>query len=197
MKLQPSSLVLDCISEGSVLLTFLLPTSVLLAGLDNNPEIIHLSSNGVIILCGPPGKPEKELTSNGLVMQWSQPEYGHPSLAKYILYYQRKCSEAKPLSEWQKLELSSLETHTCIADLSDGDTYVFKICTMSDSGTRQYSDESDPIIISADIILINNIHKVIVANKDMLTSAFSSADPNRIAAMVSSKGVVSKLMSLH
>ena len=50
------------------------------------------------------------------------------------------------------------------------------------SETRQYSGESDPDVISADGILTENIHKVIIANKDMLTSAFSSADPNMIAA---------------
>ena len=190
LKLKVSSIYLDSVSSGSTILTFLLPPHISLADLDSDPDIIALSSNGIHILCGPPGKPQpKELTSNGLVVQWSQPEYGLPSLAKYILYYQKKCN---PLSEWQKLEISSLETHTCVPDLSDGDTYVFKICTVSDVGTLQYSDESDSIVISADGILTNNIHKVIVANKDTLTSAFSSADPNTIAVMLSIKGVISK-----
>ena len=190
LKLKVSSIYLDSVSSGSTILTFLLPSHISLAGLDSDPDIIALSSNGIHILCGPPGKPQpKELTSNGLVVQWSQPEYGLPSLAKYILYYQKKCN---PPSEWQKLEISSLETHTCVPDLSDGDTYVFKICTVSDVGTLQYSDESDPIVISADRILTNNIHKVIVAYKDTLTSAFSSADPNTIAVMLSIKGVITK-----
>ena len=193
LKLKPSSFVLDCISEGSVILTFLLPTCVSLAGLDHNPEVALLSSNGIHILCGPPGKPEpKELTSNGLVVQWSQPEYGHPSLAKYLLYYQKKCSETKQRSEWQKLELRSLETHTCVPDLNDGDVYVFKICTVSDVGTLQYSKESDPTIISANGILTNNIHKVIVANENTLILAFSSANPNTIADMLLIKGIISR-----
>ena len=190
LKLKVSSIYLDSVSFGSIILTFLLPSHISLAGLDFDPDIIALSSNGIHILCGPPGKPEaKELTSNGLAVQWSQPEYGLPSLAKYILYYQKKCN---PPSEWQKLEISSLETHTYAPDLSDGDTYVFKICTVSDIGTLQYSDESDPVVISADGILTNNIHKLIVANRDTLTSAFSSADPNTIAVMLSIKGVISK-----
>ena len=190
LKLKISSIYLDSVSSGSTILTFLLPSHISLAGLNSDPDIIALSSNGIHILCGPPGKPEpKELTSNGLVVQWSQPEYGLPSLTKYILYYQKKCN---PPSEWQKLEISSLETHTCVPDLSDGDTYVFKICTVSDVETLQYNDESDPIVISADGILTNDIHKVIVANKDTLTSAFSSADPNTIAVMLSIKGVISK-----
>ena len=190
LKLKISSLYLDSVSAGSTILTFLIPAHISLAGLDSDPDIIALSSNGIHILCGPPGKPElKELASNSLVVQWSQPEYGLPSLAKYILYYQKKCNET---SEWQKLEICSLETHTCVPDLSDGDTYVFKICIVSDVGTLQYSNESDPIVISADGILTNNIHKVIVANKDTLTSAFSSADPNTIAVMLSIKGVISK-----
>ena len=190
LKLKFSSLYLDSVSAGSTILTFLIPAHISLAGLDSDPDIIALSSNGIHILCGPPGKPQpKELTSNGLVVQWTQPEYGLPSLAKYILYYQKKCNET---NEWQKFQLSSLETLTCVPDLSDGDTYVFKICTVSDVGTLQYSDESDPIVISADRILTNNIHKVIVANKDTLTSAFSSADPNTIAVMLSIKGVISK-----
>ena len=119
---------------------------VSLAGLDHNPEIALLSSNGVIILCGPPGKPElKELTPNGIVLRWSPPEYGCDSLAQYILYYQKQCKHDET-SEWQLIELNSLETHTCVPDLSDGDTYVFKICTVSDIGTLQYSNESDPIV---------------------------------------------------
>ena len=190
LRLKVSSIYLDSVSSGSTILTFLLPSHISLTGLDSDPDIIALSSNGIHILCGPPGKPEpKELTSNGVVVQWFQPEYGLPSLAKYILYYQKKCS---PPSEWQKLEISSLETLTCVPDVRDGDTYVFKICTASDVGTLQCSDESDPIVISADGILTNNIHKVIVANKDTLTSAFSSADPNTIAVMLSIKGVISK-----
>ena len=190
LKLKISSLYLDSVSAGSTILTFLIPAHVSLASLDSDPDIIALSSNGIHILCGPPGKPQpKELTSNGLVVQWSQPEYGLHSLAKYILYYQKKCN---PPSEWQKLEISSLETHTCVPDLSDGDTYVFKICTVSDVGILQYSNESDPIVISADGILTNNIHKAIVANKDTLTSAFLSADPNTIAVMLSIKGVISE-----
>ena len=191
LKLKVSSIYLDSASSGSIILTFLLPSHISLAGLDSDPDIIALSSNGIHILCGPPGKPkQKELTSDGLILQWSQPEYGCPSLAKYILH-QKKCGENQSPSEWQKLELSSLETHTCVPDVSDGDMYIFKICTVSDAGTLQFGDGSDPIVISADGILTNNIHKVIAAHKDGLISAFSSADPNTVAAMLSKKGVIS------
>ena len=193
LDINPSSLFLDSISEGSVILTFLLPMCVLLAGLDNNPEITLLSSNGIHILCGPPGKPElKELTSSGLVVRWSPPEYGCDSLAQYTLYYQQRCKHDET-SEWQMIKLNSLETNTCVPDLNDEDTYVFKICTVSDVGTLQYSNESDPIVLSADRILTNNIHKVIVTNKDKLTSAFSSADPNKLAVTLSTKGVISEV----
>ena len=192
LDLNPSSLFLDSISEGSVILTFLHPICVSLANLDHIPEIAFLSSNGVIILCGPSGKPElKELTSSGLVVQWSPPEYGCGSLAQYILYYQKQCKHDER-TEWQMIKLNSLETHTCVPDLNDGDTYVFKICTESDVGTLQYSNESSPIVLSADQILTNNIHKVIVANKDKLTSAFSSVEPNKIALTLSKNGVISK-----
>ena len=171
LKLKISSLYLDSVSAGSTILTFLIPAHIPLTGLDSDPEVIALSSNGIHILCGPPGKPEpKELTSNGLIVQWSQPEYGHPSLAKYILYYQKKYSEA---GGWQKLKLKSLETCTCVPDLINGDTYVFKICTVSDVETRQYSDESDPIVISADGILTNNVHNIIVANKNISIRFFT------------------------
>ena len=193
LDLNPSSLFLDSISEGSVILTFLLPICVSLAGLDCNPEIALLSCNGltVIILCGPPGKPElKELTAKDVIVQWSPPEYGCNTLAKYILYYQKRCEQET--SEWQMIKRNSLETHTCVPDLNDGDMYVFKICTVSDVGTLQYSNESDPIILSADRILSNNIHKVIVANKGRLISAFSTADPNKIAVALSIQEVISE-----
>jgi hypothetical protein len=189
--LNPSSLFLDTISEGSVILTFLLPECVSLAGLDDNPEIVQLSSNGISILCGPPGKLKLiDLTPSGIIVRWSQPEYGCKSLTQYTVYYRRK--DESETNEWKKLELGPLETRTCIPDLSHGDTYVFKICTVSESGTLQHSNESDPIIVSSDKILTNNIHQVIVANKDMLTSAISSAEPDIIATVLSIKGVISK-----
>ena len=192
LKLKVSSIYLDSALSGSTILTFLLPSHISLAGLDSDPDIITLASNGIHILCGRPGKPElKELTSSGLVMQWSPPEYGCDSLAQYILYYQKQCKHDET-SEWQMIKLNSLETHTCVPDLNDGDTYVFKICTVSDVGTLQYSNESSPIVLSADQILTNNIHKVIVANKDKLTSAFSSVEPNKIALTLSMNGVISK-----
>ena len=168
-----------------------------LTGLDHNPENAHLSSNGFIILCGPPGKPElKELTRSGVIIEWSPPEYGCDSLAKYQLHYQKK-SELET-SQWQKLELTSLECRTCLPELSDRCMYVFKICTVSDIETLQYSIESDPIIISAEGTLINNLHKVIVARNVRLTSphAFSSADPNTFAALLSTNGVISKEANL-
>ena len=192
LKLKISSLYLDSVSTGSTILTFLIPAHISLAGLDSDPDIIALSSSGIHILCGPPGKPEpEELTSSGLVVQWFPPEYGCDSLAQYILYYQKQCKHDET-SERQMIKLDSLETHTCVPDLNDGDTYVFKICTVSDVGTLQYSSESSPIVLSADQILTNNIHKVIVANKDKLTSAFSSAEPNKIALTLSMNGVISK-----
>ena len=192
LKLKISSLYLDSVSTGSTILTFLIPAHISLADLDTDPNIIALASNGIHILCGPPGKPElKELTSSGLVVQWSQPEYGCDSLAQYILYYQKQC-ENYETNEWQMIQLNALETYTCVPDLNDGDTYVFKICTVSDVGTLQYSNESSPIVLSADQILTNNIHKVIVANKDKLTSAFSTADPNKIAVVLSDKEVISE-----
>ena len=191
LRLKPSSLFLDCISEGNIILTFSLPVCVSLAGLDHNPEIALLSSNDFIILCGPPGKPElKEITPSGIIMEWSPPEYGCDSLAKYQLQYQKK-SELET-SQWQKLELTSLECRTCLPELSDGHMYMVKICAVSDVGTEQCSNESDPIIISAEGTLINNNHKVIVAKKDSLTSPFPSAEPNTFAALLSTKGVISK-----
>ena len=91
LDLNPSSLFLDTISEGSIILIFMLPVCVSLAGLDHNPEIALLSTNGIHILCGPPGKPElKELTQSSMILGWSPPECGYNSLAKYQLCYQKK-----------------------------------------------------------------------------------------------------------
>ena len=189
LDLNPSSLFLDTISEGSVILTFLHPICVSLAGLDCNPEIALLSSNGVIILCGPPGKPElKELTSSGLVVQWSPPEYGCDSLAQYILYYQKQCET----SEWQMIKLDSFETHTSVPDLNDGDTYVFKICTVSDVGTVQCSDESDPVVLYNSGISDKNIYTVITTCHEMTTLALSLANPKKIMTALVAKKVISE-----
>ena len=172
LKLTPSSIYLDSANSGCVLLTFLLPSHISLAGLDSNPDAIALSDIGIRILCGPPGKPEpKELTSKGLVVQWSRPEYGCSTLIQYVLYYQSKDSETMPLNDWQKIELSSQQTHACVPDLRAGDTYVFRVSAMSDAGTLQYSNESDPILISIDENLTSSIGKA-------ETLVFPSAGPS-------------------
>ena len=75
--------------------------------------------------------------------------------------YQSKDSETTPLNDWQKIELSSQQTHACVPGLRDGDTYVFRVSSVSDAGTLQYSNESDSILI---------------VNPETL--AFSSADPS-------------------
>ena len=191
--LKPSSLFLDSISEGSVILTFLLPGSKSLTGFDTNLEIALLSCNGlmVIILCGPPGKPElKELTAKDLIVQWSPPEYGCNTLAKYILYYQKRCEQET--SEWQMIKLNSLETHTCVPDLNDGDTYVFKICTVSDVGTLHYSNESDPIVLYNSRISDKNIYTVITTCREMTTLALSLANPKKIKTSLLAKKIISE-----
>ena len=192
LDLNPSSLFLDSISEGSVILTFLLPVCVSLVGVDNNPEIALLSSNGVIILCGPPGKPElKELTPNGIVIRWSPPEYGCDSLAQYILYYQKQYKHDET-SEWQMIKLDTLETHTCVPDLKVGDMYVFKICTVSDVGTVQYSNESDPVILHNSGISDKNIYTVITTCREMTTLALSLANPKKIKTSLLAKKIISE-----
>ena len=193
LNLKPSSLFLDSILEGSVILTFLLPGSESLTGLDTNPEIALLSCNGlmVIILCGPPGKPElKELTTKDVIVQWSPPEYGCNTLAKYILYYQKQCEQET--SEWQIIKLDSLETHTCVPDLNDGDTYVFKICTVSDVGTVQYSSESDPIVLYNSRISDKSIYTVITTCREMSTLALSLANPKKIKTSLLVKKIISE-----
>ena len=193
LNLKPSSLFLDSISEGSVILTFLLPGSKSLTGLDTNPEIALLSCNGlrVTVLCGPPGKPElKELTTKDVIVQWSPPEYGCDTLAKYILYYQKQCEQET--SEWQMIKLNSLETHTCVPDLNDGDTYVFKICTVSDVGTLQYSNESDPMILHNSRISDKNIYTVITTCREMTTLALSLANPKKIKTSLLAKKIISE-----
>ena len=83
LKLNVSSIYLDSVSSGSTILTFLLPSHISLTGLDSDPDIIALSSNGIHILCRPPGKPTvKELTPNGLIMRWSSPKYYCNNLAR-------------------------------------------------------------------------------------------------------------------
>ena len=190
LNLNPSSLFLDTISEGSIIVTFLLPMCVSLAGLDRNPEIALLCTNGIFILCGPPGVPElQELSPNGIMVRWSPPEYGCNSLARYILYYQKN-----ETSEWQKVELTSLETHMCVHNLDDGDAYIVKICTVSDVGTLQYSNESDPIVWSDMRFLTQNAHKVISRCSEMLTLMLSSNTIiiNEVSSSSLTEGIISR-----
>ena len=104
LNLKPSSLFLESIQEGSIILTFLLPECVSLSGLDCNAEIALLLTKGSHILSGP-GKPKlEEITPSGIIVGWSPPEYGCDSLAKYQLHYQKK--NELETSEWQEVELT-------------------------------------------------------------------------------------------
>lgn len=179
-------------------MTFLLPICVSLTGLDHNPEIVPLLSNGVTILCGPPGKPElKDLTPSGIMVRWSQPECGCDSLRQYcnIIYYQKKCEYET--SEWQKIELASLETCTHVAHLNVGDRYIFKICSVSDVRTLQYySSESDPIVMYKPGISVKDIYSAtttaITQCQEMITLALSLADLHKVATNLLSMKIISE-----
>ena len=193
LDLNPASLFLDTISEGSVILTFLLPTCVSLAGLDHNPKVALLSSCGIIILCGPPGKPERqELLPNGIVIKWPSPEYGCDSLRRCILYYQKKCKNAT--NQWKKIDHDSLETRTvCIPNLSIGDTYIFKVCGVSNVGTVQYSNVSDLIVLYNSVISPKDIYSGIIMRCCEVTAlALSLANPRNNATSSSAKKITLK-----
>ena len=199
LNLKASSIYLDSAIPGCVILTFLLSSHISLAGLDSNPDAIALSDIGIRILCGPPGKPEcKELTSKGLIVQWSQPEYGCSTLTQYVLYYQSKDSQSTPLNDWQKLELSSQQTHTCVPDLRDGDTYIFQVSSVSDAGTLQYSNESDPVSIHVEKNLSSSIGKaetLACSSADPSSSGLASFEANVKGASLLSKNV--KVSNIH
>ena len=53
-------------------------------------------------------------------------------------------------------------------------TSIVKICTVSDIGTLQYSNESEPIVWSDIRLFTKDAHKVISRCSEMLTSMLSA-----------------------
>ena len=97
------------------------------------------------------------------------------------------------MTEWPKLELTSLEVHVSVPILDDAE-YVFKICTVSDAGTLQYSNESDPIVWSDMRFFTKDAHDVISRCREMLILMLSSNNTisMEIAGSLSTKEIISK-----
>jgi hypothetical protein len=58
-----------------------------------------------------------------------------------------------------RIDSNSLETlEMSVSNLTVGDTYVFKVCRVSNVGTVQYSSESDPIVMHNSEISMSDIY---------------------------------------
>ena len=113
------------------------------------PGFAALESEGITILCGPPGKPYViAVTSKAINLQWSRPEYkgSHPIQCYYVHYKSLYDSSAK----WRVVQSEdSKETlEIRLFQKFNNMPFIFKVQAVNAVGAGVLSETSDPIILA-------------------------------------------------
>ena len=147
------SLIFLGAKKGCIELRFLVPTATLerikqqqnVGTLTDLPGFTTLKSQGIHILCGPPGKPyATDITTDSVQLQWKQPEYqGLQQIQHHCIHY---ISLSDPSAGWKAVlsegSVESLE----ISGLSHNQSpFIFKVQAVNATGAGIQSEKSDPI----------------------------------------------------
>ena len=119
------------------------------------PGLTTLETEGINILCGPPGKPYAiAVTSSSINLQWSKPEYqgSHP-IQHYCVLYK---SLHGPLAKWRVIQSKALDETLEIRRLSQHDMpFIFKVQAVNNIGAGVLSEDSDPIDLTRQSLMIS------------------------------------------
>ena len=97
-----------------------------------------------LIVPSKPGKPSAcHITHDSVELEWTKPEQGAHNITSYTIFY---CSTNDPRDQWMQQKTSDTERKILVAQLSERNTYLFKVRPESKSGeSGPESDESEPI----------------------------------------------------
>jgi hypothetical protein len=95
-----------------------------------------------MIIPSKPGKPRaKNVTFDGIELEWTKPEQGAHNVTSYTIFYH---STIDPMDTWSEHKVVSKE-EMMLTQLPDNTTYWFKIRPKCESGFGLESDISEPI----------------------------------------------------
>ena len=97
-----------------------------------------------VIVPSKPGQPKAlSTTHNGIELEWSKPERGAHNITSYTIFYR---SASDPSDQWMLHQTETPEERATVTQLSEKNTYFFKVRPESTSEElSQESDESEPI----------------------------------------------------
>ena len=138
--------------EGCIELRFLVPTVILdrieQQNVTDLSDFTTLESEGIHILCGPPGKPYvSDVTADSIQLQWKKPKYQGPQqIQHYCVQY---ISLNDPSAGWKTVLSDGFAESLKIVGLSYNQSpFVFKLQAVNAIGAGIQSERSDPIHLS-------------------------------------------------
>ena len=160
------SLIFLGAKEGCIELRFLIPNVTLdrikqqqnVDTLVELPGFTALESEGIHILCGPPGKPyATDITSNSIRLQWKQPE--HQRLGQIEYYRVHYISLNDPSAGWKTVQSKGFVESLEIGELSHNQSpFIFKVEAVNAIGAGIQSERSDPIYLKPLSIRRSNLN---------------------------------------
>lgn len=163
LNLNIGSLVLLGVSNGCVEVTISVPKAIIdevqahfeetksFLGDSLKSRFTKLETEGIRILCGPPGKPHVNLTSDNINLQWTKPKCrGLHVIQCYKIQY-RSVRDTPKI--WRTLvETEGDVAFTCVSipseiHLQDQTKLYFKIQAITEVGNGISSEISDPVIL--------------------------------------------------
>ena len=148
-------LVFVSANQGCIELTFSVPISTIdmlkpqlrshSDGWIDKKVLTNLESTGIMVLCGPPGKPHaSSVTVDRVTIQWTRPEFeGSCPLRYYSVLYQ---STKDPTISWRILQSKCFVEKLEIKQLTQNRSpFIFKVQAITDVGAGIQGESSDPI----------------------------------------------------
>ena len=98
-------------------------------------------------MSGAPGKPQAtEVTSTHIKLSWTKPDFNGEDVIMYAVYFR---SATDPTTLWERMQTNSPEETITITDLIKGESpFIFKVCSINNSGEGAESEESDEIMLT-------------------------------------------------
>ena len=155
LNLNPAALILVGASKGCVELTFSVPKAVIdrVTTLNETTRkgFADLESQGIHLLCGPPGKPWAIPVRHACVsLQWNKPKYqGVQPVQEYSVHYQSvydSPSRWKVLKTDHPIKKNNIDLSLYAHQFGKNATCIFKVEAKSVTGST-FSEESLPVDI--------------------------------------------------
>ena len=153
LNVNPAALILVGASKGCVELTFSVPEAIIDRVMDETTRrgFAKLESQGIHLLCGPPGKPWAIPVRHACVsLRWNKPKYqGVQPVQEYSIHYQSvydSPSRWKVLKTHDSIKSNNIDISIYAHQFGKNATCIFKVEAKNVTGST-FSEESLPVDI--------------------------------------------------